>query len=201
MIRRVAVFLILGALMAIPGVASPAKKDLPVPTAGAAHYWTCQDADCGNSEDTVVGSFSFVGGLSLDGGSYQGTFGVDFVAHRVCPALPSSGCRLRIDSASVFRREYSVNVDFCVDFFCTGADIPAFGPAIGGSCDGGIQLGDVARLTCSFNTGTGLSGTRTLLVVAAEELYNLPCDIFCDGPPRTTTSYVGVYTPGDLNSV
>lgn len=59
MIRRVAVFLVLGALFAIPGVASPAKKDLPVPTAGAPHIWLCQNVYCGNGEDTVVGSFSF----------------------------------------------------------------------------------------------------------------------------------------------
>ncbi len=198
--RRVAVFLVLGALMAIPGVASPAKKDLPVPTAGAAHIALCENAYCGNTEDTVVGRFSFMGGLSLDGGSYQGSFGVDFVAHRVCPE-GSAACRLRIDSAPVFRKGYIVSVDFCVDFLCTIVPIPAFGPNIGGSCSGNLQLAAVARLTCSFSTANGLSGTRTLLVVAAPELYNLPCDIFCDGPPRVTSTYVGVYTPGDLQSL
>jgi hypothetical protein len=197
MIRRVAVFLLLGALMAIPGVASPAKKDLPVPTAGAAHLSLCGN-ECTNSEDTVVGRFSFMGGLSLDGGSYQGTFAVDFVAQSVCPDL-SAGCRLRIDSASVYRRGYTISVDFCVDFLCTYATVPAFGPAIGGSCHGILLLG-VSRLTCSFSTATGLSGTRTLLVVGVEELYNWPCDIFCE-PYRVGTSYVGVYTPGNLKSL
>ncbi|MEX2555346.1 MAG: hypothetical protein WEB06_06930 [Actinomycetota bacterium] len=108
---------------------------------------------------------------------------MDFVAHNVCPE-GSAVCRLRIDSAPVFRRGYSVSVDFCLDFLCTIVPIPAFGPAIGGTCEGAILLAGVARLTCSFNTGSGLSGTRTLLVATVQELYNAPCDVFCDGPPR-----------------
>src|SRR5688500_8131850 len=106
MIRRVSVFLILAALVVIPGV-SPAQPALPVPSAGAAYIERCDIpiVCCG-----VIGTrFRFMGGLSLDVGSYIGTFGVNFVADEICSGLLPT-CNVRLASAPVFRAPYPTPV-------------------------------------------------------------------------------------------
>lgn len=194
MIRRVSVFLILAALVVIPGV-SPARPALPVPTAGAAHIWTCDvPFDCGSTVDAVAGRFRFMGGLSLNGGSYLGTFGVNFMAHKVCSGAPLLVCNLRFASAPVFRARYPTPF---IDGIPEGDEgirtSFLFGPNIAGSCGGTLAPTGQARLRCSFNTETGLSGTREILVVAVEDHWNAVCDSFCE-PARTMSEFTGIYT-------
>ena len=158
----------------IPGV-SPAA-----PTGGVVRVNECVSPPppsydpCGAGEGNVRIGIVFDGTLALNGGTYSGVFRVGFIAHK------GSGLNYRFDNAPVVGPST----------FVTPFEVPLFGPLylsggpkIWGSCSGARTAGRVIRLGCSFQTETGLSGNRDLIVTYVYDLQSNLCDAFCGGPP------------------
>jgi hypothetical protein len=198
MTRRVAVFLVLGALLAIPGV-SPAA-----PTGGVVRVYECVSPpppsydSCGAGEGNVRVGIAFDGNLALNGGTYTGVFGVGFIAHK------GSGLNYRFDNAPL---NGPANIE-------TPFDVPLFGPLymglplapnpkIWGSCSGTRIEGRVIRLGCSFHTEDGLSGYRDLIVTYVYDLQTNLCDALCDGGggPCNCDSSTGVFARDYLKAL
>ena len=122
-----------------------------------------------------------------------GSWGLEFVAQPQCQLPnPVGYCNLRFAGASVRHNAFSRGL----------ADFPLIevpiGGEIGGTCSGVIIYpSELARLTCSFNTASGLSGTRQLLVATVEDVDKVPCGFLCEHS-EVSTSHTGVYGPGNL---
>lgn len=187
MIRRVALFLVLGTLLAIPSLSAAA------PIAGVASVLLCHGEDLnygfcqGLGPDEAKGSIRLFGSLSLNGGSYTGGFAFSFIARK------GAGLNYRFDNAPI----HAAGFGLPYDVFDVLPSVPA-GPPINGSCSGTLLGGGglVFRLSCYFETEDGLSGRRKLLVAAVDDGYNDLQEAFQsdDGPPCGCPSYTGVYT-------
>ena len=191
MARRLALFLVIGALVAIPGV-SPAA-----PMGGIVRVFECfysanPDSTCPVGPDESLLIMTFNGSLSLNGGTYSGVFRVAAVAR------PGAGLAWRFDNAPVNGPAvFEVPPEFAPGYLSGG-------PKIWGSCGGQVIAQTLVRLGCSFQTENGLSGYRDLIVAY---VYDAQMDLYSlfpetpGGPPCDCRTSTGVFTRDFVKSL